>query len=86
MALRQALGWSEDNSPEEPEVGVLWSDLHKLGIGLAGAALEPGVRAAEHSGLRQARTQACIVVVYLGGEVLDDLSQEMETHLSALVV
>ncbi|XP_044400379.1 uncharacterized protein [Triticum aestivum] len=53
---------SEDNGPEEREVGVLWSDLRELGVGLAGAALEPGVRAAEHSGLRQARTQACIVV------------------------
>ncbi|VAI40296.1 unnamed protein product [Triticum turgidum subsp. durum] len=56
---------SEDNGPEEPEVGILWSDLHELGVGLAGAALEPGVRAAEHSGLRQARTQACIAVVHV---------------------
>uniref|UniRef100_M8BR07 Uncharacterized protein n=1 Tax=Aegilops tauschii TaxID=37682 RepID=M8BR07_AEGTA len=54
MALRQALGWSEDNGPEEREVGVLWSDLHEHGVRVAGAALEPGVRATEHSGLRQA--------------------------------
>lgn len=44
---------------EIPEVGILWGDLHELSVGLARAALQPGVQAAEHSGLRQ----ACILVL-----------------------
>lgn len=48
---------SENNSPKEPQVGVMRSDLNELSISPACAVLQPRVRTSEYSCLRQTWTQ-----------------------------
>lgn len=53
--------WSKDNGSKESQVGIMRSNLYKLDISLARAALQSGMWTAEHSSLRQTWIQACIV-------------------------